>query len=256
MTLNSKIYNPAFSEILEHVNREATILGINFYLAGAVARDYHLSKSGEYIPSRRTEDIDIAVMVANEEQFIQLKKRLVETKLFKEHTEPIKLIFKEALELDLLPFGDIEESGVTKLTKPKIFTLEMPGFTLLNEYTEEAKWNERLKAKVCSLEGLVLLKLFANHDRPQRTKDLIDIQLIIKLYFNLFSEEVYEIHFDLMNLYDTHDVAYISKICAHVIGRKLKMILQKDELLLKRTIEILKLNKDGFWDNMLIGLIE
>ena len=92
-------------------------------------------------------------------------------------------------------------------------------------------------AKVCSIEGLVLLKLFANHDGPQRTKDLIDIKLIVKLYFDLFSEEVYEIHFDLINLHDTHDVVCISKICAHFIGRKFKMILQKDELLLKRKME-------------------
>ncbi|MBL7919958.1 MAG: hypothetical protein JNJ40_06565 [Bacteroidia bacterium] len=72
--------------------------------------------------------------------------------MFKEHTEHIKLIFKEALELDLLPFGEIEESDVTKLSKPKIFTLKIPGFTLLKEYTEGAKWNERLNAKVCSIE--------------------------------------------------------------------------------------------------------
>lgn len=256
MILNSKIYNPAFSEILEHVNREATILGIDFYLAGAVARDYHLNKSGDYTPSRRTEDIDIAVMVVHEEQFIQLKKRLTETKLFKEHTEPIKLIYKDTIELDLLPFGDIEKSGVTKLTKPKIFTLEMSGLALLNEHAEDAHWNEKLKARICSIEGLVLLKLIANDDRPQRTKDLIDIQLIIKLYFDSFSDDVYDMHFDLMSLYDTSDPEYIPKICAHVIGRKLKSILQKDEVLLKRTIKILKQNKDVFWDYILIGLTE
>lgn len=256
MTQNSEIYNPAFTEILEHVNREASFLGIEFYLAGAVARDYHLNKSGDYTPSRRTEDIDIAVMVAHEEQFIQLKKRLIETGLFKEHAEPIKLIYKDTIELDLLPFGDIEEAGVTKLTNPKIFTLEMPGFTLLNEYTEETQWNEKLKARVCSIEGLVLLKLIANNDRPQRTKDLIDIQLIVKLYFDSFSDDVYETHFDLMSMYDTDDTEYIPKICAHVIGRKLKSILQKDEALLKRTTEILQQNKDAFWDHMLKGLIE
>lgn len=256
MTKHSDIFNPFFDEILVHINREATALNIDFYLAGAVARDYHLSKSDDYIPSRKTEDIDIAVMVADEDEFCLLKNRLIETGLFEEHKEPIKLIYKKSIELDLLPFGNIEEAGITRLTKPKVFTLDMPGFALLNDSAEHIKWTDDIQARVCSIEGIVLLKLIAHNDRPQRTKDLTDIQQIVKVFFDVFSDDVYEQHFDLMELYDTNDKEYIPKISAHVIGRKLKTVLNADQQLLQRIISILQQDKDAFWMNILMGLIE
>lgn len=256
MTQNSDIFDPAFDEILKHVNQEASYLGIDFYLAGAVARDYHLNKSGDYTPSRRTADIDIAVMVATEDEFCILKDRLIETGHFEEHKEPIKLIYKKSVELDLLPFGDIEEAGITRLTKPKLFTLDMPGFSILNEHAEQIQWSDNVQARVCSLEGIVLLKLIAHNDRPQRTKDLIDIQQIIKLYFDVYSNGVYENHFDLMELYPTDDNDYKQQVCAHVIGRKLKIILSVDKQLLKRVITILQEDKDSFWSNILKGIDE
>ena len=257
MIPNDNIVNPLLKEILWYINEAAVPLGIDFYVAGAVARDYHLSKMPDYIPSRRTEDIDVAVMVANEEEFIQLKKALINTLLFKEHKEPIKLIYKDSIELDLLPFGDIEESGITRLTQPKIFTLDMPGFFLLNEFTELVQWNEEFKAKVCVLEGIVLLKLIAYNDKPQRTKDFIDIQQIIKHYFYITSDDIYEHHFDLLELYDENDLqGYIPKVCAHVIGRKLKVMLQTDAKLNERIHGILNNSEQNFWENILKGLSE
>lgn len=255
MIPNDNIVDPLLKEILGHVNRAAMPLGIDFYVAGAVARDYHLSKMPDYIPSRRTGDLDVAVMVADEEQFIQLKKALIDTSFFQEHKEPIKLIYKDAIELDLLPFGEIEETGITRLTKPKTFMLDMPGFTLLNEFTEIVQWDEELKAKICALEGIILLKLIAYNDKPHRTKDLTDIQQIIKHYFDISSDDIYENHFDLMELYDPNDRDYIPKVCAHVIGRKLKVMLSTDSKLNERIQGILKNIEQNFWDNILKGLL-
>lgn len=243
-------------EILEHINKAAIPLGIDFYVAGAVARDFHLSKMRDYIPSRRTEDIDIAVMVASEDEFIALKTALVSTGSFEDHKEPIKLIYKGGIELDLLPFGEIEDAGITYLTKPKVFTLDMPGFSLLNDFVELASWDEALQTKVTPVEGLVLLKLIAHNDKPQRTKDLIDIQQIIKHYFDISSDDIYENHFDTMNFYDTNDRDYMPKVCAHVIGRKLKVILQTDLDLKIRIESILKNSPQDFWDFILVGLLE
>lgn len=256
MIPNDNIINPLLKEILGYINQAAVPLGIDFYIAGAVARDYHLSKMPDYIPSRRTEDIDVAVMVANEEEFIQLKKALINTSFFLEHKEPIKLIYKDAIELDLLPFGEIEESGITRLTHPKVFTLDMPGFSLLNDFTEIVQWDADLQAKICALEGIILLKLIAYNDKPQRTKDLADIQQIIKHYFDISSDDIYNNHFELMELYDTEDREYMPKVCAHVIGRKLKTMLQTDSKLKERIQAILKNSDQRFWENIFTGLSE
>jgi hypothetical protein len=60
----------------------------------------------------------------------------------------------------------------------------------------------------------------------------------------------------MMDLYDTDYKAYIPNISAHVIGRKLKTVLIKDQKLSGRIISILKKDKDSFWENLLSGLLE
>jgi hypothetical protein len=59
-----------------------------------------------------------------------------------------------------------------------------------------------------------------------------------------------------MELYDTNDRDYIKYVCAHTIGRKLKVILSKDPPLLNRVLTILRNDKDNYWDKILLGLIE
>jgi predicted nucleotidyltransferase len=252
----SEIFNHLFDEILESVTVIAGSLNIDFYLAGAVARDYHLQRSLDYTPKRKTEDIDFAVMVSNESEYHELRNELVATGNFCEHSNPIKLIYKEKVEVDLLPFGAIEEEGIVRITRPKLFIIEVPGFKLLNEYSELLPWNEKISTRICALEGVVLLKLIANDDKPERTKDLIDIQRIIELYFNLFSNEVYDVHFDILSIYDHTDLDYHLRVCAHLIGRKMKIMLAKDEILFQRLVGILKKQKDHFWSDLLNGIIE
>ncbi len=242
-------------EMLSSINTVIKNLGIDFYLVGAVARDCHLSRLPGWQPSRKTLDVDLAVLVASEEQYIQLKESLLKTKLFTEHrTEPIKLFYRNEVELDLLPFGGIEENGVTILTKPNFMSLEMPGFELLNQYKNLFEVNEQLKLDICSLEGIVLLKLIAWDDRPERTKDLFDIKHIIHYYFELTSDDIYNEHFDLMKLYPTHESDYIQKVSAHVIGRKIANYLIEDKKLKQRIIQILHKREDDWWPFILLGL--
>lgn len=38
-------------------------------------------------------------------------------------------------------------------------------------------------------------------------KDILDIEYVIKVYFNLYSVDIYEEHFDIMYLYDTNKLS-------------------------------------------------
>lgn len=49
---------------------------------------------------------------------------------------------------------------------------------------------EGISLSVCSLEGLVILKLIANNINPDRTKDIIDIEHILEVYFELNANEI------------------------------------------------------------------
>lgn len=256
MTQNSEIFDPYVEEILSLVSSACADLEIDFYLAGAVARDYHLSSIKDYKPKRVTEDIDVVVKVANEEQFIALKELLISKGDFRQHAEPIKLIYKDGFELDLLPCGAIEENGETRLTQPKAFVLDMPGFALLNELAISVEWNENINARVCPLEGIVLLKLLAWDNRKERTKDLFDIDTIIQLYFENYSSEVYDTYYDVLINNDSKNPDYRTVVCAEVIGIKMKQILEPAPELRKRVISILKIDKRPFWSDMLRGLKE
>lgn len=241
-------------EILSQVSNACRYLGIDFYLAGAVARDYHLSRDESYIPQRITADIDIVVVVGDEKQFIGLKELLISRGEFRQHSEPIKLIYKDGFELDLLPCGAIEENGETRLTRPKLFVLDMPGFALLNDLAIEIQWSENVNARVCPLEGIVLLKLLAWDNRKERTKDLFDIDTIIKLYFDNHSSEVYDTYYDVLINNDNRNPDYTTVVCAEVIGIKLKAILEPDAGLRARIINILEKDERPFWSDMLRGL--
>src|SRR6185312_8610549 len=101
------LIQPAIIEMLKEIEPVLQKFDIDFYVVGAIARDIQL---GEYIATRKTNDVDIAIRVGDEKQFAELKRALVETGNFTPHeTEAIKLFHKGGIELDLLPFGDIED---------------------------------------------------------------------------------------------------------------------------------------------------
>jgi predicted nucleotidyltransferase len=228
---------------------------IDFYLVGAVARDIHLSANECLTSARGTKDIDLAITISDEGQYNQVKAALVETGLFEAHeTEVIKLIYKNSLEVDLLPFGDIEQPNRNvRLTDPT-FVLNMPGFTEIYPFVKDFKLDNGQIIKVCTMEGIILLKLIANNDRPQRTKDITDIEHIIQTYFELYDDYIYMVHYDILELYDTNNADYIQLVCARLIGRKISIMLEGSHELSQRIIAILSKRETARWQAMLNGM--
>jgi len=106
------------------------------------------------------------------------------------------------------------------------------------------------------MEGIIMLKLLANDDRPQRTKDISDIEHIIQSYFDLYDGDIYEHHFDVMEMYDTDGHAYIQLVCARVIGHKMHLMLKNSPKLPERISRILTKRPIPRWSAMLDGLNE
>ena len=101
-----------------------------------------------------------------EGQFYAIKEALLQTGVFTAHeTEAIKLFYKQAIEFDLMPFGEIEnENRKIRIYKPQLFVMDVPGFKEVFPSAEEIEISNSSRLKVCSLEGLVLLKLIAYDD--------------------------------------------------------------------------------------------
>jgi predicted nucleotidyltransferase len=113
--------------------------GVDFYIVGATARNYHLSASEEATALRKTDDVDLAILLNDAGQFNSIKAKLIESRKFTAHpTEHIKLFYEERIEVNLLPFGKIEASnGMVFLQPPNSFSLSMPGFKEVYPFVEE-----------------------------------------------------------------------------------------------------------------------
>ncbi|MDN3548827.1 nucleotidyl transferase AbiEii/AbiGii toxin family protein [Mucilaginibacter aquaedulcis] len=204
---------------------------------------------------RKTKDVDLAILINSEGQFNQLKAALISTGNFTAHShETIKLLYHNSIEVYLLPFGDIEEPNRhVKLTNPS-FVLNMPGFLEIYPFVDDIKITDRMSIKVYTMEGIILLKLISKNDRPQRTKDITDIEHIIRVYFDLYSGDIYEEHFDIMNMYETNQSDYLQLVCSRVIGRKISNLLSESGELRERIKQIIKNRPTTWWQAMLDGL--
>ena len=250
------ILDPYILSMLAEIEEVFRRLDIDFYFAGAFARDLQFKSRQPDSNFRKTGDIDFAVCVGSEEKYNEVIEALVATGAFKrDAAEIIKLHHRSGIEVDLIPFGDIEdEKRNVKFTKPRAFTLSMPGFTEAAAFTEEIKSGDQI-LKTCSIEGLVMLKLISWDDRPHRTKDLTDIDNIVDAYFDWNSDEIYSAHFHVMEIYDTNDLYfYLPKISAHIIGMKMKPIVVNSPALFERVKGILKKRNNPRWEAMLAGL--
>ncbi|NCD68250.1 hypothetical protein [Mucilaginibacter agri] len=254
-TLTEPLLHPEIAAMLKDIEPVFKAYSIDYYVVGAVARDIQLSTDTGSAALRKTNDVDLAILIRNEGQFRELKQALAATGHFTLHpTETIKLFYHGAIEVDLLPFGEIEEADRhVRLTDPR-FVFHMPGFKEIYPFVDSVQVDEELNIKVCTMEGIILLKLISNNDRPQRTKDITDIEHIIRVYFDLYSGDIYEEHFDTMELYETTESDYLQLVCARVIGRKLKLLLNDSESLSQRVAVILANRPTTWWNAMLNGL--
>lgn len=242
-------------DLLQQVGNVLWQHGVDYFIVGAVARDIQLSAVKRTTPLRKTNDLDVALLINDEAQFIAIKESLVATGLFEAvQQNPVKLIFQHAIELDLLPFGGIvNEQLEARISKPTVFVMDVPGFK--EAHSSAITWNiEGANVNICSLEGLVLLKLLAYGDNSSRTKDLTDIDHIISAYFELCHDKIYEEHFDLMEQYNTTAPDYLEVISARVIGRIIRDLLADSTRVKLRVEATLQKRPVATWQALLSGL--
>ncbi|HEV2482072.1 MAG TPA: nucleotidyl transferase AbiEii/AbiGii toxin family protein [Puia sp.] len=245
-------------EMLEAFGKVANQLGIDFFLVGALARDLRLYENSRLASKRMTRDVDIAILLASEDQFYEVKEGLLATGDFAAHErEAIKLIYRQAIEVDLLPFGQIENlHRETRIEKPRPFIMDVPGFGEVLPDVEQVTV-EGLTIRVCSMEGIVLLKIIANADNPSRTKDITDIEHIINVYFELNEDRIYGEFNDMLELYDASDMEYLRLVSARVIGRIMGRLLTASPALRQRVLDILQSKSSGrYWSGISAGIAE
>jgi len=209
---------------------------IQYFLIGAQARDVHFYQQG-IKPNRGTRDIDFAVMMQDMTGYNELKQALNE-KGFENTKDPFRLnwLLGETV-IDLLPFGQIEEDYTVNFDKRDL-ELSVLGYSELNEELQEFYMDEdkSVSIPVPPLHGIFLLKLLSWDDtKPNRNKDLKDLNQILSNYWSFVEDEAYEKHLDLFDDDFTTEIA-----AARILGRHLKTTIQKSSTLQKRILRILE----------------
>ena len=246
---------PEVAEMLTALQRGLTRFKIDFYLIGAVARDVWMNGINNITPRRTTGDIDFAVFISK----IGVYENLIEYLIEKESFQPYKgnayvLIWNNSIEIDLLPFGAIEDENA-KLSGLGLANINLQGFTEVYEIglpTVDIEGKNQFK--FCTLPGIVLLKLIAWDDRPEaRRDDIKDICDILNHFFSMYDNEIWENHSDLFS--EENDD--LNHIAARVMGREMSKIAKKNEALFERINKILEANTNNIPNSkMAIVMIE
>ena len=247
--------NPEIAEMLSALERGLEKFGVDFYLVGAVARDVWMSGINNIDPRRTTGDIDFAVLINDKGTYEALKEYLIE----KEGFNPYKgnayvLIWKGQTEVDLLPFGAIEdEEGKVTMSGLGLININLQGFTeVYEEGLPQLDLEDKHQFKFCTLPGIVVLKLIAWDDRPEvRRDDIKDVSDILNHFFYMYDEEIWKNHHDLFNEEDV-DLKYIA---ARVMGREISKIANRNEKLFTRISEILDRNTEDIPNSKMAAIM-
>lgn len=235
---------PEITEMLSALERSFQKFGIDFYLVGALARDVWMSGINKITPRRTTGDIDFAVLINDKGTYEALKAYLVEEEGFHQFKDNAFVLFwKDKTEVDLLPFGAIEdEDGRATTSGMGLTNISLPGFIeVYEEGLPQLDLEGRHQFKFCTLPGIVLLKMIAWDDRPEiRRDDIKDISDILNHFFNMYDNEIWDNHSDLFG--DEH--ADLMHIAARVMGREMNKIAKRNEKVFNRIEGILNANTD------------
>jgi predicted nucleotidyltransferase len=230
---------PDFEEMFVALESSFKLYDIDFYLVGAIAKNIWINAIHEKPPTRATKGFDMAVLISTKEVFQTLKQHLTTNYPFAGSSQnAFTLIWKEKFAVDLLPFGEIEDEDAKVIVDGSgLVNISVPGFSEVyqNDLRSVLVENET-SFKICSLIGIIILKLFAWNDRPEvREKDITDIGEIMYHYFYMHDEFIYE---NYAHLFDEHND--LNQLAAVVIGSEIKKVLGTNKLLLKKIIDIIE----------------
>lgn len=173
----------ALSLYAQVVERVADILGDDFFVCGATARDVLLTHVHKIDTGRATQDFDLGVMVRDLAQFQSLRTKLLESAQFKPDIDIHRLRFGTVavdLLVDLIPFGGVERADRQVDLPPGDMSINTLGYREAVSSVINVLLPGNVRARIVSLPMQTVLKLVAWGDmNPKRgNKDAQDFRMI------------------------------------------------------------------------------
>lgn len=240
--------------ILVSLQEACSELGIDFYIIGALARNIHLRHGDDIDVPRQTRDIDVAAAVEGWGMYETLKNRLIEGYGFTDDDQKQRVCSPGGVDLDLVPFGEIEDSSGRIRFPPD----ERPEMTVLGleearRTTVSLELDNEVSVEVVSLPALGILKLIAWDERPQeRVHDAQDLCFIMRQFFDAYLDTIVTEHADL---FDEEDFSR-PLTSARSYGREMASILLKSEILRTHVIRILERETEDVYQSNLADAMD
>lgn len=214
-------------DLFRALARAASDEELDFFVVGAIARDMLTVLAHDIRIKRATEDVDCGIRVRSWEEDARLRQALIGTTEFRQDPkERQRLIYRERINVDLVPFGAIEDEEGKILWPPEMdFEMNTLGFDEAYSDSITVRVAEDVELKTASLPGLALMKLVAWKDRRNRyRKDAQDLGFIMSIYLDAGNQErVYDEGGDAIDLLDD-DFDY-NQAGARLLGRDVGRIL-------------------------------
>lgn len=200
-------------DVLQHLLEHARKENLDVLLVGAAARDVLIRHVTKAVPERATSDIDVAVAVADWEEYRRLTSAL-ESVGRSIHTFRVR-----GIDVDIVPFGSIESPDRT-ITWPDEHRMTTNGFREALRHAVMVTFPGEITVKVASLAAQVVLKLHAWSDRNlTTTRDAIDLRTILLAY----SDGPYldELYVDWTHVLERYDFD-VTPAGAHRLGVEIR----------------------------------
>lgn len=169
------------------------VADLDYFLAGATARDLLLEQAHGINTLRNTNDLDLAIQVADWPAFERARLALLENGSFIPVNNVLhKLMFQGMFEVDLIPFGAIEQADRTIAWPPDgAMVMGVFGFREAFENTLRVMLPGGAQLQVVSLPALMLLKLIAWQERRWQRPgtDAHDIAIILRHYLDAGNQQ-------------------------------------------------------------------
>lgn len=200
-----KALSPDLLMLIRALDQAAKQLHIPYFVIGATARDILIEHVHGLETTRATRDIDFAVAVSSWEAFSQLKEHLIGTGEFQAGEQSHRLTFGQgngAYPLDLVPFDGVEHEGEIAWPPTGDFVMNVTGYREAHDSALDVEIEPGFTVRVVSLPAMVILKILAWNDRPDRDKHAADVLLILRNYHQTGQ---------LDRLYDDDNIALLEK---------------------------------------------
>ena len=226
--------------LLQIIHSMKEILGeqaYDFLLIGASARDLIMDTIYDLGISRSTEDVDFALYVPEWSSYEKVLQKLIGSGLFQPTKATHKLLFKNRYEVDIVPFGDIQnEEGQYTWPPDHIKAMNVAGFREVSAGGIKIQTDET-EFRVASIPGICIMKILAWQDRGRwDNRDGKDLGFILANYIEMKYEDLYSLHEDLIQEDDFDRIV----TTARIIGRDIFDLLKTNPLALAQIKDILR----------------